>query len=135
MTHRVKFSDARLATGMNAYDLTMMQTAVRLGRADAPSQLSSHFVLDEMVALASAALAALPETECEVICEANLSLLRNGPPVPPFDSIMDEAWRWAEMASPAELRAYAWACFQIMPVASRNRFWAAAYANALETQP
>lgn len=80
----------------------------------------------ERVAVALGALRALSAEEAELVIEAALSTLRGGVPGAPFEGVAAEAWAWADMASPAELRAWAWAAFCTMPAASRLRFLGAA---------
>ena len=86
----------------------------------------------EKVAIAAGAIRSLSPAAAEALCETALADIRSGPPVAPFDSIMSEAETWAGTASPAELRAYAWASFHALPAESRQRFLAAVYAGAME---
>lgn len=77
--------------------------------------------LDAARALSRAIVACHPEDR-EALLEAALAHLRAGPPVPPFTGVMAEASHWADWASPAELKAYALACFNRLPPADRSAF-------------
>jgi hypothetical protein len=62
-----------------------------------------------------------PEDACEIMAAA-LESLSVGAPLPVFVSIMDDARWWASCASPAEIKAYALACFEAMRPKVRDAF-------------
>lgn len=120
---------------MSAFDRSLMDAAAATEDPRDPSiMFRSWYTPNQLVNIASAALAALPDAECEILCEINLAAMRQGDPIPPLEGVMDEAWRWADMASPAEVRAYAWASFHSMPLALRQRFLSRIYAEACEVK-
>jgi hypothetical protein len=74
---------------------------------------SARLTNEERAALAWAALKALEPWQAEEVARSVLG--DNGPPLPPFlDALGDAQW-WADTASPAELRAYAFAAYQRLP--------------------
>ncbi|WP_397544218.1 hypothetical protein [Roseovarius salis] len=74
----------------------------------------------ERAALAWAALRSLDEDHAREV--AYTVIQGAGAPLPPFISPMDEAAYWADIASPAELDAYALACVQAMAPGRRAAF-------------
>lgn len=74
----------------------------------------------ERAALAWAALRSLDEDDAR---EVTATVIQDaGSPLPPFFSPMDEAAFWADIASPAELDAYALACVRNMAPDRRAAF-------------
>lgn len=74
------------------------------------------------IALANAAADCPVEFRARLL-ERLLDTMRPGWPVPAFmGRVMEEAGFWADMASRAELKAYALACWQRMPVEDREGF-------------
>lgn len=74
----------------------------------------------ERAALAWAALRSLDDDDAREV--ANTVIQDAGAPLPPFISPMDEAAFWADIASPAELDAYALACVRNMAPDRRAAF-------------
>ncbi len=74
----------------------------------------------ECATLAWAALRSLDEDNAREVAYAVIQ--GAGAPLPPFISPMDEAAYWADIASPAELDAYALACAQAMAPGRRAAF-------------
>ncbi|MFV0302053.1 MAG: hypothetical protein ACK5IP_14475 [Paracoccus sp. (in: a-proteobacteria)] len=62
-----------------------------------------------------------PEDRIPVL-EAAFDFLRPGTPLPAFNSLMAEAYWWADRASRAERKAYAFACYQRMSEADQRSF-------------
>lgn len=56
------------------------------------------------------------------LMERFIEAMRPGQPVPAFDSVMAEAAFWADMASTAELKAYALACYSRMSASDQQAF-------------
>ena len=56
------------------------------------------------------------------LMERFIEALRPGQPIAAFASIMEEASFWADMASTAELKAYALACYNRMAPSDRAAF-------------
>lgn len=56
------------------------------------------------------------------LMERFIEALRPGQPITAFDGVMAEAAFWADMASTAERKAYALACFNRLSVADRAAF-------------
>jgi hypothetical protein len=72
-------------------------------------------------ALMEAVLACDPDDRI-LLMERFIEALRPGQPITAFASIMSEASFWADMASTAELKAYALACYNRMSAADRSAF-------------
>ena len=84
--------------------------------------LRTRFEVNErktIVAIASLSLDASDAIEC---VEAAVSEIHFGLPLPSLTSHVDDAIWWAENASPAELRAYALACFIQMSKNEKQKF-------------
>jgi len=73
-------------------------------------------------AIAWAALRTLPDDVAALVVEADSELRGAGPPIPAFAGVMAEAVFWASMASPAELKAYALACYSRLSPKSQAGF-------------
>jgi hypothetical protein len=77
----------------------------------------------ERRALAWAALRACDDEEVVMVAEAILPReARAGWPVVPLEDVAEEAAFWADHASPAQLRAYAVACFANLPPGDQGVF-------------
>ncbi len=73
--------------------------------------LRAHLNPDELQSVALSALDACDEDRARGIAVRVLGAIeRAGWPAVPFGEVLDEATFWAEMASPAEWRAYALVC-------------------------
>lgn len=68
------------------------------------------------------ALRAVPPDDRLSLMEAMFHALRPGMPIVAFDSLMAEAYFWADRASPSERKAYALACVSRMSQADRASF-------------
>jgi len=74
--------------------------------------------LEALVPLAFVALAALPAgILIEVVDQAAIGA---GCPLPPFVALAEEARGWADRASAAEVKFYAWACVERLSPADRR---------------
>jgi hypothetical protein len=74
------------------------------------------------VTVAYAALRSLPDQLAEAVVEADAGLRGAGLPIAAMDGVMAEAALWADMASSAELAAYALASFNRMSSAQQAVF-------------
>lgn len=70
--------------------------------------------------LARAALRALDPSDREKVASSVVSTARE--PLPAFLGGMDDARFWASMATNTELKAYALAAYEALPVAEQNAF-------------
>ena len=68
------------------------------------------------------AIAECHRDDAVIILDAALASLSMGSPMPVFLSAMDDARWWASYASPAELKAYALACFEAMAPKVQSAF-------------
>lgn len=80
----------------------------------------------ERACLAAMALDAAEDEEVSKIVDAQLVSRSAGTPLPPFFDPSAEARWWADMASPAELKAWLTACFLRLPTREQAGFLAAA---------
>ena len=98
--------------------------ALALGDFSAWSCVSGVWKLllstEERAALAYAALKALKPPQAEAVAQAVLG--DAGPPLAPFLNPLEDATWWADIASPAELRAYCLAAFDRLPPHEQRDF-------------
>lgn len=81
--------------------------------------------------LAVAALDAADDEQFWLALEACMSPRLAGHPLPPFLDIDADARWWADLASPAELRAWLAACFVRLPSREKTSFLSAAKRRAI----
>ncbi len=87
---------------------------------DCAALAAVHLTKRELAAAAWAFLRGLPAKDREDV--AATALGASGDPLPAFLGGMDDARHWASVASPAELKAYALAAYEALPVADQNKF-------------
>ncbi|HEY9147870.1 MAG TPA: hypothetical protein VIQ22_02575 [Gammaproteobacteria bacterium] len=111
-------------------DLMEYENPGALAGATGADQLGISFKTDEYRKRASAATAlCLAIRECEPedaapILDAALATMCAGSPPPVFLGIMQDAAWWADLATRAELKAYAFACFSRLSNTDRAAFLA-----------
>ncbi len=103
---------------MLGYSLTLGDPEAWAGFSLVASVRLSVF---ERAGLAVAALKSLPDHHALMTAAAVIGAA--GEPLPPFLGGMDDARAWASWASPAELRAYALACFEAMTPKDQAAFF------------
>ena len=90
------------------------------------SVLQARLTPFERACLAAVALEAAEDEEVCEILDATVSCRFAGTPLPSFLDPAAEARWWADIASPAELKAWLTACFLRLPKRERVGFLAAA---------
>lgn len=100
------------------------------GKANGADQLWESFKTEEYRNRAQAATAlCLAIAECDPedaapILEAALTSMCAGAPIPPLLGVIDEAFFWADFATPHEIDAYALACVNRMAPNRKTAFLA-----------
>lgn len=96
-----------------------------LGDAASYGKLSviarKHLTLAERGGLACAFLGSLPE-DCPMQAAAT-ALGCAGAPLPPFLGGMEDARSWSSWATESELKAYALACYEALPIREQAAFF------------
>lgn len=102
---------------MLVYSLTLGEVSSWLGVVRV---WAIRLTVGERMALATAALGALPEDEAHEVAEAFLRQFCG--PLPPFRNTMDEARHWADWASEVERKAAMAACWETLTERDRAAF-------------
>jgi hypothetical protein len=92
--------------------------------------LEARLTAFERGCLAATTLSATDDEQFRQIVEAAVPARLAGQPLPLFLDLEAEARWWADLASPAELRAWLTACFVRLPVPEKISFLAAAKRRA-----